>query len=157
MPTFRSSRQASHTTARVGSGRDSRGRFTKGSKGGFVIDGVDEVASRFMFMAATARPAAGAVAVASAAIAAERMRGRVPVGPPTLHVKDSITSDPTPTITAQGAYADAGPDSRANDGAFVARFLEHGTVHMAPRPFVGPAGDETLPEFIDAIKKLPGL
>ena len=50
--------------------------------------------------------------------------------------------------------ADAGPDPRADESAFVARFLEHGTVKMSPQPFVGPAADQTFPEFAKDIANL---
>lgn len=124
---------------------------------GAVVDGADQVVRSFLREAVTIAPKAAAVTVAVAAKAAQRMRNRVPIGPPTLHVLNSITSDTTPNKAGAGVYADAGPDPTADAGAFVGRFLEHGTVKMAPRPFVGPAGDETLPEFIEAMRKLPGL
>lgn len=128
-----------------------------GTKGGMVVDGVDHIVRDFTREANTIRPRAGAVVVKHAGKAAERMRNTVPIGPPTLHVLNSITADQKPTIDGHGVYADAGPDPEADAGAFVARFLEHGNVHQAPQPFVGPAGDATVPEFVDDLKALPNL
>lgn len=140
MVTYGGSSQASHTGSR-----------------GLVVDGADLLVKSFIREALTAAPKAGAVVVKHAGKAAERMRNRVPIGPPTRHVLNSITADQAPTVTAGGVYADAGPDPTADEGAFVARFLEHGTIHMTPRPFVGPSGDETLPELVDDIRRLPSL
>lgn len=125
-----------------------------GSRGGIVIDGVDEVTSMFTRKATTIRPAAGKVAVEHARKAAQRMRDTVAIGPDPHHVLDSITSDEAPTFRRTEVYADAGPDPRADEGAFVARFLEHGTVKQAPQPFVGPAADRQFPEFAKDIAKL---
>lgn len=119
------------------------------------IDGLDQLVKRLSWQATTIRPKAGAAALAAATKAAERMRDRVPIDEGDL--LDSITVDPTPTITGGGAYVDVGPDRTANPGAFKAHFHERGTVKMGPTPFVGPAGDETLPEFVAAMKKLSDL
>ncbi len=121
---------------------------------GFVVDGVDAVQSMFTRKAATIRPQAGVVAVRHAAKAAQRMRDTVPIGPDPHHVLDSITEESRPTVDRTTVYADAGPDPRADEGAFVARFLEHGTVKQAPQPFVGPAADKTFPEFVKDLAKL---
>lgn len=121
---------------------------------GIVVDGVDEVTSMFTRKATTIRPQAGVVAVRHAAKAAQRMRDTVAIGPDPGHVLDSITEDTRPTFHRTEVYADAGPDPRADESAFVARFLEHGTVKMAPQPFVGPAADRTFPDFADDIAKL---
>lgn len=128
-----------------------------GRKGAVVVDGLDAVVGSFIREAVTVGPKAGAVAVRSADKAAQRMRNTVPIGPPDLHVLNSITSDQTPHIQGGAVYADAGPDPRADEGAFVARFLEYGTVKQAPRPFMGPAADQTFPEFVDTVKRLPSL
>lgn len=121
---------------------------------GIVVDGVDAVTAMFTRKATTIRPKAGVVAVQHAAKAAQRMRDTVAIGPDPHHVLDSITEDTRPTFERTTVYADAGPDPRADIGAFVARFLEHGTVNMAPQPFVGPAADQTFPEFSKDIGRL---
>lgn len=128
-----------------------------GSKGGVVIDGLDVVVRDLNRKALTIRPQAGAVCVAAAAQAAQRMRDKVPIGPPDLHVLDTITADSRPTFDGSVVYADAGPDPRMGPQAFVARFLEHGTVHMAPQPFVDPSADEQMPLFARAISQLGKL
>lgn len=139
-----------------GSSRTSTASHT-GTRGGLVVDGVDLIVSDFMREANTVRPRAERVVVKHADKAAQRMRNNVPIGPPTLHVLNSITSDQRATTDGTRVWADAGPDPSADEGAFVARFLEHGTVHMGPQPFVGPAGDATLPEFVTDVRGLPNL
>lgn len=118
------------------------------------IDGLDLVATMFTHKAAAIRPAAGLVAVRHAAEAAQRMRDIVPIGPEPYHVLNSITSDERPTFHRTEVYADAGPDPRADPGAYVARFLERGTVKQAPQPFAGPTADRQFPEFTRDIAKL---
>lgn len=125
-----------------------------GVRGGVVVEGLDAVVRDFTRKAATLQPAAGAATVRAAGRAAERMRNTVPIGPPELHVLDSITADQTPNFDLGGPYADAGPDMEAGEGAFVARFLENGTVKMSPRPFAGPAADKTIPEFVADVDQL---
>lgn len=121
---------------------------------GIVVDGTDEITSMFTRKATTIRPAAGVVAVKHAAKAAQQMRDTVAIGPDPHHVLDSITEDDRPTFHRTEVWADAGPDPRADEGAFVARFLENGTVKQAPQPFVGPAADRTFPEFAKDIGRL---
>lgn len=134
------------------------GAATHQGRSGVVVDGLDAVVASFFKEAVTVAPKAAVAVVKSANKAAERMRNTVPIGPPRLHVLNSITSDQTPTVEGLGrVYADAGPDSRADEGAFVARFLEHGTIKMPPQPVVRPAGDQTLPEFEDDMRRLPSL
>lgn len=118
------------------------------------IDGLEHVTSMFTRKAATIRPLAGAVAVKHAANVARRMRDRVPIGPEPWHVLNSITEDDEPTFDRTTVYADAGPDPAADPGAFVARFIENGTVKQAPQPFAGPAADATFPEFLRDLKGL---
>jgi HK97 gp10 family phage protein len=148
MATF--SRTGQAVRSRAGGERNARGQFRK--QGGVVVEGVDAVVSNFRFRADSIRPLAAQVAVSHAERAANLMRDRVPVRHG--NVLDSITADEKATTDRSGVYADAGPDTRANKAAFVARFLEHGTVKMAPRPFVGPAADQVLPEFHEAIRLL---
>lgn len=111
------------------------------------IDGLDRVTTMFDRKAATIRPRAGKVAVDHAEKAAQGMRDVVAIGPDPHHVLNSITSDSRPTFRRTEVYADAGPDPRADPGAYVARFLEGGTVKQAPQPFVGPTADRTFPGF----------
>jgi HK97 gp10 family phage protein len=125
-----------------------------GTRGGVVIEGLDLVVSDFTRKAATLQPAVGAATVRYAAKAAERMRNRVPIDEGDL--LNSVTADQTPTFGDGGVYADAGPDL-AIKGGFKGHLIEHGTVKMGPQPFVGPAADETFPEFEDAIKHLGDL
>lgn len=107
---------------------------------GITVEGVDEVVRDFAFRSAALQPAAKHTVVQHAERAAQKMRDRVPIGE-TRRTLESITADEHATESPEGVYADAGPEW------FVARFLEHGTVHMPPRPFVGPAADEQFPEF----------
>lgn len=119
-----------------------------------IIEGDDDTIAMFTRKAATIRPAAGAVAIRHAGKVAQRMRDTVAIGPDPHHVLDSITEDTRATFERTTVYADAGPDPAADPGAFVARFLERGTVKQAPRPFAGPAADRTFPEFFDDLKRL---
>lgn len=118
------------------------------------IEGLDVVTGMITRKAATIRPAAGAVAVRHAHEAAQRMRDIVPIGPEPYHVLNSITADDRPTFDRTTVYADAGPDPRADPGAYVARFLEGGTVQHPPQPFVGPTADRQFPEFARDVAKL---
>ena len=126
-----------------------------GRRGGVVVEGVDKVVRDFTRGAVVVRAGAEAVVVHHAERAAQRMRNTVPIDQG--DVLDSITADQKATREGGAVFADAGPDPQANPAAFVARFLEHGTVNMAPRPFVGPAADETVPEFVRAIQGLSRL
>jgi HK97 gp10 family phage protein len=117
-----------------------------GTRGGVVVEGVDALVRDITRKAATIAPLAGKAVVDSAGRAAQRMRDKVPIDEgDTL---GSITSDSTASPSPAGVYADAGPEH------FVARFLENGTVHMSPRPFVGPAADLTVPELEQALRDL---
>lgn len=119
---------------------------------GVVVEGVDAVVRDLTRRADVIAPAVAGVTVQFAERLAQRMRDLAPV----LEgdVLDSITADDRVTKAGSSVYADAGPDPSANDQAFVARFLEHGTVKMAPQPFVGPAADAVLPEYERALRAL---
>ena len=119
-----------------------------GASGGIVVDGLDAVVTEFTWRATTITPEAGKVTVDHAGKAAQLMRDKVPID--SGDTLDSITSDSAPTMSVGGVYADAGPEH------FVARFLENGTVKMSPRPFVGPAADQILGPFTDALGDLAG-
>lgn len=123
-----------------------------GARNTVLVTGVDGVVSSFTRKAALIAPAAAAATVTYAGKAAGMMRDLVPIDQG--DVLDSITADRAPTTNGGQVYADAGPDPRANKAAFVARFLEAGTVKMAPRPFVGPTADRIVPEFQTAIARL---
>lgn len=126
--------------------RSRTSQATRDGTRGVVIEGLDAVVSEFSRKADRIPKDAGKTVVEYAEKAAQRMRDRVPVDEgDTL---DSISADQRPTLTPGGVYADAGPSW------FVARFIEHGTVKMPPRPFVGPAAAETLPEFEKALRGL---
>jgi HK97 gp10 family phage protein len=122
---------------------------------GVVIDGLDEVVRDLTFRAVAIQPVAAKIVVEHAGKLAQKMRDLVPVDQG--DVLDSITADQSATFDASGVYADAGPDPAANKAAFVARFLEHGTIKMAPRPFIGPAADQTLDAFVAAMKAIASL
>lgn len=111
-----------------------------------VVEGLDAVVSDLTRKADRIRPEAERVVVEHAAKMAQRMRDRVPIGEgKTL---ESISSDDQASRDGTSVYADAGAEW------FVARFLEHGTVNMAPRPFVGPAADDTIPGFERDLRRL---
>lgn len=118
-------------------------------KGSTVVEGLDVIVRDFTREANTIRPKSEKVVVDYAAKAADRMRSLVAIDEgDTL---DSIDSDRKATTDGSTVYADAGP------WWFVARFLEHGTVDTAPQPFVGPAADQIVGPFANAIKGLPDL
>jgi HK97 gp10 family phage protein len=139
MPTFGRTQQA----ARGGAARDARGRYRSNA---FVVEGVDAIVNRFTLRSKTIGPLAGAAAVRGARRAADVMRSTVAVD--RGDVRDSITSDTEPTIEGTTIYADAGPTH------FVGKFLEEGTVRMAPQPFAQPAADQVVPEFVNDIRRL---
>jgi hypothetical protein len=123
-----------------------------GSRGGIVVEGLDAVVTQFARKAGQIPVGAGAAAVAAAQQAADVQRRLVPIDEGDL--LDSITADDRPTITATSVYADAGPDASANPGAFKGPLHEHGTVKMAPNPFVAPSADEVMPTFEKALRAL---
>ena len=129
-----------------------RGASSGRASGGVVVEGVDAVVRDFTRAADTIRPRSADVVVEFAAEAAEIQRDLVPVDQG--DVKDSITSDSNASFYGRQVFADAGPDPRKNPEAFVARFLEHGTVKMPPRPFVDPSATQILPKFAAAIRDL---
>lgn len=155
MARSKGTRVASHTTATTNRGRNSLGQFTKNRGGGVVIEGLDEVVRELTFRPLRAQAASAKVVVEHAGRLAQKMRDLVPIREG--DVLASITADQHATIDGSGVYADAGPDPAANKAAFVARFLEHGTVKMAPRPFVQPAADQTIDAFVAAMKAIASL
>lgn len=126
-----------------------------GTRGGIVVDGVDLIVSDFMREATAVRPRAARVVVKHADRAAQRMRDLVPVDEGDL--LDSVTSDASASTDGHRVWADAGPDVSQNPGGFKGHLIERGTVDTAPQPFVGPAGDQTLPEFVADVRGLPKL
>lgn len=128
---------------------------TRAGTSGAVVEGLDILVRDFTREADTVRDRAKRTVVAHAANAAQRMRDTVAIDQG--DVLDSITADRTATVEGATVYADAGPDMDENREAFVARFLETGTVKMPPKPFVAPAGDATIPEFERDMDGLPNL
>lgn len=145
MPTFSRTSQAT----RAGIPRRA------GAKPGIVVEGVDVIVQQFTREALASSARASELVVTYAEKAANRMRATVPVDQG--DVLDSISADRSASTDEHGVFAEAGPDLDENDAAFVARFLERGTVKMAPRPFVGPAADEVLPDFERAMRNLSRL
>lgn len=125
-----------------------RGHSTKRKE--WVVEGVDVVVQSFTTKAATIRPKAEAIAVKYAREAADAMLRNTNAA----RVKQAITADAHATRTVTGFYADAGPDKRVSNQAFIAHFLEYGTVKHGPKPFARPAADEVQPKFLDALKKI---
>lgn len=123
-----------------------------GKTGGVLVEGLDEVVRMFLRGADEIRPQAADVTTKYAEKLADKMRDLVPVVEG--DVLESITSDGSATTSGNQVYADAGPDPSANDQSFVSRFLEYGTVKMSPKPFVGPAADQIIPEFEKALRDL---
>lgn len=120
-----------------------------------TVEGLDALVNDITRDAVTIRPRAAHLVVEHAGQMAQKMRDRVPVREGNL--LDSITADHHATSDGSGVYADAGPDPAANDEAFVGPMIEKGTVKMGPQPFMRPAGDEQLPLFVAALRKLPSL
>lgn len=117
-------------------------------RSGIVVEGVDAVVKEFTFHAETVKPAAAALVLYHAEQTAETARQLVPVGQG--KTRDSITADRHIESHSYGneVAAEVGPTW------FVGRLLEYGTVHMSPRPFLGPATDTQIPEFERDMDKL---
>lgn len=123
---------------------------TRTSKRAVVVEGFDVVASSFERDASTIRSRAARTVLEHARQAADEMRTLTG----SSRVAESITSDTEASSTPTGVYADAGPDRRKSNQAFIARFLERGTVKMAPQPFAQPASDRVAPAFARAVREL---
>ena len=84
-------------------------------------------------------------AVRKAALDIERgAKTRAPVD--TGNLKNSISV----TLGNTGLTAEIGPT------AHYGVFLEYGTRHMSPRPYMGPAATAVEPGFVEAIEQLGG-
>jgi len=59
------------------------------------------------------------------------------------------------TISSTFTVGGAGSDARAEVGptAYYGRFVEHGTSHMSPRPYLAPAADAETEGISEAIAK----
>jgi HK97 gp10 family phage protein len=103
----------------------------------FEVDGLAALTATLDGAATGAAPAARRTVTTQAQHLAARLRAHTPVR--TGATRDSVTADPA---TGAGEItAEAGHTSP------VARYLEYGTAHMAPRPMVEPAIAETLDPF----------
>lgn len=123
-----------------------------GAKPPIVVEGVDVLTRAFTSAAVAATVDASALVITTAEKAANHMRANVPVDEG--NVLDSISADRIATVDVGGVCAEAGPDLDENPAAFVARYLENGTVKMSPRPFVGPAADHVAPDFERGLERL---
>lgn len=92
---------------------------------------------------------ASAVVRKHAKIAERTMRNKAPKGP-TGDLKKSIGIDYIGDGRSVFAAADIGPS------AYYGRFVENGTAHMSPQPFVSPTLDEVQPGFVADMEKLGG-
>jgi HK97 gp10 family phage protein len=54
-------------------------------------------------------------------------------------------------MAADGMDASIGPTT------YYARFIEYGTVHMAPQPFMGPALDAVRPRLVEMLSRVVPL
>lgn len=116
------------------------------------VEGLDALVRDITYAADRIRPEAGKAIVEQVADLAQKMRDTVPVDEG--DVLDSITEDTAATIDGDGVWAEAGPDKEANPQAFVARFLEDGTVKMSPRSFVEPSLARQIPDLERAVGDL---
>lgn len=87
--------------------------------------------TRLPEIAAELRPKVSAAVKHSAQVVAEDAEARVPVGPPTVHLKDRIHVE----RKGPAEYAVIAGDEEA----FYGHMVEFGTSHSAPRPFLLPA------------------
>lgn len=85
--------------------------------------------------------------VRSSTLACEALgKGRAPVR--TGHLKGSITSEFAQSATT--ARGETGPEAKYG------HFVEHGTRHMAPQPYMGPAADIVEPAFYAGAAAIAG-
>lgn len=122
----------------------------RGAARGIVIDGADVVASAFTSAASEIRAKTSSVVVEFAGLAEDKMYQHTN----SRRVAESLTADSAATDTPTSVYAEAGPDPRVSNQAFIARFLEYGTPRHPPQPFAMPAADELAGPFGEAIAKL---
>lgn len=74
--------------------------------------------------------------------ASAKLRAAVDTGA----MKGSIGSD----TDSDGMGGEVGPTVE------YAPYVEYGTVHMGPQPFMGPAFDENVPEYVAALESVGG-
>lgn len=101
--------------------------------------------SRFPAIVAELAVKLDAVGKLAAEAIAVGARANVPLGPPTVHLKDHITVE----HEGVGEYRVLAGDKET----FYGHIVEHGSVHSAPHPFLMPAAEATVPE-IDRIAKI---
>jgi HK97 gp10 family phage protein len=116
----------------------------------FEVEGLAQIQKRIEELGKQGRRIENDAIQAGAKIVAERMRREVPVSNIAhLHIRDDIHV--SKTKRQQGiAYAEVGP---GQETAWRARFLEFGTVKMAPRPFISKAGELSRNKALEAIKQ----
>lgn len=94
-----------------------------------------------------------AVLLAALKVAAEPMRDRMqtlaPRGPDAPHLADNIGVSVVREKDSDAVAVAIGPTK----DFFYGWFLEHGTVHMAARPFVRPAFDATAQASLDVLSQ----
>lgn len=93
--------------------------------------------SRFPEIIAELRPRVGAAVKATAEHIEKGAKDRVPIGPPDVHLYDDIR------VERRGPAEYAVAAGREN--TFYASWVEFGTSHSSPQPFLIPAAEEGVP------------
>ena len=100
------------------------------------VEGADELATRLMLEREIAQAKAKVAVVRGAHTVAVNMANNV--AKDTGFTAASMTSDPTPQAGDGGVFAEAGPTW------MVGRYLEYGTIFMAPRPYMDRSSDPEI-------------
>jgi HK97 gp10 family phage protein len=98
--------------------------------------------SRFPAIAAELEPLARGALQAGAELVEARAKDRVAVGESDPHIRDDIHTESEP----EGVYVVAGTTQ-----TFYGHILEHGSVKMAPRPFLVPSLEESRKEILGLV------
>lgn len=85
-------------------------------------------------------------------------RDNVPLGPPSIHLKDAVGSAPNPLYAKSrgwlAAVAIGAHKVHIIGEVFYGRFLEFGTVKQAARPWLRPAYDSTQDTVVQRLASL---
>jgi HK97 gp10 family phage protein len=95
--------------------------------------------------------AVSAAAVRLARVAVERTAYAIEADAKALCPVDTGNLRSSISTTVFALSAEVGPT------AAYGGYVEEGTAHMGPQPYMGPAFDRRAPELADALANLPGL